>query len=639
MKFKNLIKLCLIWVLVSCGQGQSQEATPEKNNDLNPVERDELLKVLQSTERFFEIRFYCEKTRGSFSPGTPSCSCPADMQFVGQGQPGCYPYHQVSFPLEGRQRVLTRSESQAAYPVDLFYLNGSMVDAESVLWKPYIHVPQKISLYDLKDLDVQRILGFFNLSDIENPIATFSDIYNPSIVDTDYRDQGKNLHQQIEAHLKRRFPFTAAEFSSLENKDWHKVDFHPRKCLIHCELDKEIKNATHSLKWKKVIRGGQVFRQWMEVQSQDSYYHQYVIPVVNARRIDAVLKIEVKADLGKIVNATTVFQKGKARTFQWALLENLQQKQYAKQLAVGEIWKNSESKILLCDSDIPLEQLTENQREKLALFPAGNSTSFYGMLDTREHFLNEYQELINANQNGVLHTSGMGHATSLLKFAREHSVIPFGIYPCLGMIKKWASRASLKGVKVVNLSAAEEVHSINACRQKQYAEDIQRFGHSFLWVMSADNVAQEVTPAKSTSCPQKEVYWNSNAIVVSHPRMEYGAKFIDLIIRSGRMGYSQSASESTMIVSQIANDLFNEFPKATAKIIKKALILGADFDKYQAHKSRAGGDINLSRTRKIIAELIRKPHTSMERIVRKYFSYWDNEEEKFAHIKEYYVHY
>lgn len=644
MKLLNCIKLCLIWALMSCGQSQSEEPGPINHNQgLNHIQQNELLKVLQSHEKFYEVKYYCEKTGGVFSSSEPNCICPMNMQFVGQGRPGCYPFSTVTLTLDGQIRLLTRSDNNEAYPVDISRVQIDQGDESypnySVLWKPYVHFPKELDFYTVTTQEVQRILGFFDLSDEPNPLATFSDVHNPRIVDPNYRDQNKSLHTQIEDHIKRSFYFTEADFKILIDKGWNFVHYHPRKCLIHCELSKNISDSKMQLQWKKEVRGGQLFREWIEIRPKHKYYNQFIIPITKTSRIDSVIEVKVKQQHGNIITEANVFQNGRARTFRWNLLDNLQHKELEKERSLSENRENASHKILLCDSDILIETLSYEEKRKLALFESHQDESFYGMLRTYNDPVRQFQELINTNPNGVAHTQGYGHGSSLLKFADDHSVVPMALLPCLNMVDQWNLKASTKGVRVVNISAADEVHNLNACRQKTYTEQIQRYGHSFLWVMAADNIKEEVTPAKSTSCPQKALYFNKNVLIVSHPKMQYGAKLVDIILNSNLYGLAQSSSEATMIMSQIATDLFNDFPQANPKIMKKAIILGADFDEYSAYKSRAGGNLNLRRTRKIMSELIRNPNSTAQSLIRKYFNSWDDEEGKISHIKEYYPHF
>ena len=171
MSIFKIIKIILIGLFISCGRGQSEESsiptTISGNNSLNYRQMEELLKVLKNTEPLYEVKFYCEKTGGRFSQYEPICSCPPNMQFVGQGIPGCYSFNEINLPLEGRERQLTKSDSKDAYPVEFTYVDSNVNRKDySVLWRPYIHVPKEIVLHDLKQIDVMKMLGYFDISNV-----------------------------------------------------------------------------------------------------------------------------------------------------------------------------------------------------------------------------------------------------------------------------------------------------------------------------------------------------------------------------------------------------------------------------------------------------------------------------------------
>lgn len=641
MGILKLIKIALIGLLISCGKAKTEESPIQPTQtDLNYQQVNELLNVLKNKESLFEVKHYCEKTGGVFSQSQPYCSCPINMQFVGQGLPGCYAYNEINLPLEGRNRQLSKSDSTAAYPVDFSFLGTDSNRAnQSVLWKPFIHVPKEIDFYDLKEQDVKKLLGFYDISNEPNQLSTFHDIVNIALRVGGTSNSTLSLYQQVKKHLNRDIFVGQTAFEALLLKPWKQINYHARKCLVHCEFEREFSNSTSYLKWTRVLRGGQHFREWIEIRGKDDYFNQYSILVEEKNKdllVTGVVKLNITEKFGKIQNEVMVFQNGKARTFYWDILNNLSHKENVYKDEASDRFRNKESKILLCDSDISLEQLSDDEKEKVALFTKDKTESFYGLLRSQNSTVRRHLDLINANRNGVLHTSGNGHGASLLKYADDASVIPMALFPCLSLVNQWATNASVKGVRVVNLSAADEVHDMNACRRKEYSANIERHGLGFLWVMSADNWSKEVTATKSTSCPQKALYQNKNVIIASHPKMEFGANFVDVIVSRNQFGYASSASESTMIISQIANDLFMSYPKATPAMVKKALILGTDYDPWISHKTRGGGELNVSRSRNILKSLIRTPYMSNEKIIKKHFGYFDDEKGKLKHIQEYY---
>lgn len=636
--------------MVSCGQSDEINAA---ETELNYQEMRELMRVTSNPNRFHEIKYYCEKTGGEFLPERPGCLCPEGSNFQGFGKPGCYEFEVRTLFLEGRNRHLTSSLNKGSFPVDvsswnIIPLNMPSISLAAQLWKPYVHVPKLITFNDITENDIKKAMGFFLITDNIEELSTFSDVLNPIFIEHHSQPtifprlfEDKINFNDIKKHQSANFPIDILELEKLNNENWRIQYYHPRKCLVHCELSKEIKINNYIVEQKKIVRGGQIFNQHIEIRKANEYQNDFFIPIDFNNKINVIFELDHESIYNRIVKNVIASQNGKKRHFRWDLTHNLAKKEITyREEEDNQDWYSDNKKILLCDSDVQIENLSQHLKKKIYFSKRKNYLGHFNLFNKTEEMLLGNLQAVNINRNGVHHTFGEGHADSLLKFADDRSILPMSLYPCLHATKYWYRNAIQENVKVVNLSAADEVFDLQTCEEKEYTRNIRTYGKDFLWVMAAGNQDKEETKLKSSSCPQKALLEDKNVLIVSRRGRARGSEFVDIMISSNDNGYSQSSSESTIILSQKINELFNEFPDATPVMMKKAIIIGADFDRYQSYQSRSGGKFSYYDSKKILRKLMRDPNTSLEELVEEVTSYWGStRKNKLKHLIEYYSHF
>ena len=371
MRICYTIKVVLVILFVSCGKGQTEEFTDKLLREIHQKqELDEILWVLKNEDSLFEIKYFCEKTDGVFSTKRPYCKCSRDEQFVGIGVPGCYRFKEVNLNLEGKNRIFSKSDHKDAYPVDLTFINSSPnKNFQSVLWKPYIHVPKVISFFDLKVEDVKQLIGFDQVSAVTDHLTTYKDVFNVSLKRIGSRVFKEDLYEQIKFHLNRDFILEQSDFDFLNLLPWMQINYHPTKCLIHCEFEKKYESNFGILKWIRILKGGQHYKEWIEIRRKDNYFNDYMIFLAEkgeSFEVSGVIQINVNQNYGSVQNEVVVFQNGRSRKFAWPLLENLAHKDSIKSKELSKSKTNKKTKILLCDSNISVEEISKENKQKIA---------------------------------------------------------------------------------------------------------------------------------------------------------------------------------------------------------------------------------------------------------------------------------